>query len=103
LHVNTPSPEQVDWPSSQMSAWQVPPAQFEEAGQSVWALHTTQVEVAVSQSSPSSVHSLSEVHAFRHPPATQCWVPAAHSASVRQFTQDWVVVSQSCAPQSEDA
>jgi hypothetical protein len=40
------------------------------------------------------------VQAVRQLPATQCCVPVAHSASVRQSTHALVVVSHSLAPQS---
>jgi hypothetical protein len=102
LHADTPLPEQVDWLGSHKSAWQMPPPQFDDAGQSEVPLHSTHVEVAVSQNLAVAGHCASAVHAGRQVPEAQRSVLVSQSPSLRHATQALVVVLHSLPPQSAE-
>jgi hypothetical protein len=97
LQVVTALFTQEAWPGWHTAAWQVPARQSWPLGQSVDARQLTHEPLVRSQSIPSGTHVLSEAHFVRQTLPTHVLVASRQSASVRQSTQRWVPVLQTCA------
>src|SRR5581483_1045424 len=83
-------------PGMHTAVRQAPPWQYWPLGQSCVLRHRTQELVVRSQSSPSGVQVLSDMHLVWQARATQIFAASAQSASVTHATQRPPAVSQTC-------